>query len=51
MAILTKLYFMPKEKKPKKIEIKDVKKAILKELDKKQVSKEWVKSHLIITTF
>jgi hypothetical protein len=36
------------EKKP--IEIKDVKKAIEKKLIDNNVSKEWIKSHLIITT-
>jgi hypothetical protein len=36
-------------KKPKKVTIEDVKKAILTELEKKQVSKDWIKSHLIIT--
>jgi hypothetical protein len=39
---------MKKEKKP--IEIKDVKTAIEKKLIEKNVSKEWIKSHLIITT-
>jgi hypothetical protein len=36
-------------KKPKKVTTNDVKKAILTELEKKQVSKDWIKSHLIIT--
>lgn len=40
-------------KKPKKDKKKEnftkVKKAILNELDKKQVSKDWIKNHLIIT--
>jgi hypothetical protein len=36
-------------KKPKKVSVLDVKKAILSELEKKQVSKDWIKSHLIIT--
>ena len=34
-------------KKPKKITAQDVKKAILTELEKKQVNKDWIKSHLI----
>jgi len=35
-------------KKPKKVTVNSVKKAILSELDKKQVSKDWIKNHLII---
>jgi len=35
--------------KPKKVIVQDVKKAILTELEKKQVSKDWINSHLIIT--
>jgi hypothetical protein len=35
--------------KPKKVSAQDVKKAILTELEKKQVSKDWIKSNLIIT--
>ena len=35
--------------KPKKATVKNVKKAILTELEKKQVSKDWIKSHLIFT--
>jgi hypothetical protein len=35
--------------KPKKVTVKDVEKAILTELEKKQVSKDWIKSHLIIS--
>ena len=38
-----------KTKKPKKVTAQDVKKAILTELEKKQVSKDWIKSHLIFT--
>ena len=36
-------------KKPKKLTVKEVKKAILTELDKKKVNKDWIKQHLIIT--
>jgi len=36
-----------KTKKPKKVTVQDVKKAILTELEKKQVSKHWINSHLI----
>jgi len=36
-------------KKPKKVTVNNVKKAILTELEKKNVSKEWIKNHLIIT--
>jgi hypothetical protein len=36
-------------KKPKKVTVNNVKKAILTELEKKNVSKDWIKSHLIIT--
>ena len=32
-----------------KQKVKAVKKAILNELDKKKVSKDWIKSHLIIS--
>jgi len=38
-----------KTKKPKKVTAQDVRKAILTELEKKQVSKDWINSHLIIT--
>ena len=41
---------MSKEKKPKKVTVKELKKAILKDLEKKQVSKEWIKQHLIIAS-
>jgi hypothetical protein len=36
-------------KKPKKVTVDNVKKAILTELEKKNVSKDWIKNHLIIT--
>jgi hypothetical protein len=36
-------------KKPKKVRVDNVKKAILTELEKKNVSKDWIKNHLIIT--
>jgi hypothetical protein len=36
-------------KKPKKVTVNNVKKAILTELEKKNVSKDWIKNHLIIT--
>lgn len=38
-----------KTKKPKK-PIKKIKAAIIKDLEKKNVSKDWIKNHLIITT-
>ena len=36
-------------KKPKKVTVDNVKKAILTELEKKNVSKDWINNHLIIT--
>lgn len=36
-------------KKPKKVTVNNVKKAILTELEKKNISKDWIKNHLIIT--
>lgn len=41
---------MKQEKKEvKKDNFKEVKKAILTELEKKKINKEWLKNHLIIT--
>jgi len=40
-----------KRKKDKKKEnLTKIKKAILNELEKKQISKDWIKNHLIITS-